>query len=117
MRQGWLQRYVIGFSGARALWVSGALLALYVSADLATRGRLVWQRTAVGSDCDCPNCLAAYPNFIRLTKGYPQEDTLYLFGRETRWYGPVIAYGLAATLVGVGIAQRIAVKAPQATRR
>ncbi len=117
MRQGWLQRYVIGFSGARVLWVSGALLALYVSADLATRGRLVWKETAVGSDCHCRDCLASYPNFIRLTMGYPQEDTLYLFGKETRWYGPVIAYGLAATLVGVGIARRGGAKAPEATRR
>lgn len=97
-----LERHVTGFCFSRVLWVAGVALGLMVVLDQMIDGRARWEAVAVGSVCDCQDCLMHHPRWLRLQGGYPAYETTHLFDANTGVRGPVVMFIAATGLMVAG---------------
>lgn len=97
-----LERHVTGFCFSRVLWVAGVALGLMVVLDQMIDGRARWEAVAVGSVCDCQDCLMHHPRWLRLQGGYPAYETTHLFDANTGVHGPVVMFIAATGLMVAG---------------
>ena len=101
-----MQRYVIGFSLSRVLRVAGVVFAIMIVADQVIDGRGRWRRIAIGSGCDCSDCLQHYPVGLKLEWGFAAHETTHLFDANTGVRGPIVALGAAGVMFLTGYVSR-----------